>query len=246
MSKRSLSASAKGQELLRKALERQNLTQKALVDERGIASWSTVNRLFNGKPTQRQLFLEVCEELNLNWEDVAEYPEEEVTPLLELWLQLIAVASPTENMGLVLAKEETLGWGKKIPSRYEKSVRLGSHTRFEIKLETPGYLLLLQKDTLGEVYCFCPSCFAPHNKLEVGVTILPQADSPITSLPIEGEPGQEQILAIITPEVPNLQWLPTSNDEPLELNENYLVELFDYVKVIQEAQVLYTEYQILE
>ena len=61
MSKRSLSASLKGQELLRKALERQNLTQKALVDERGIASWSTVNRLFNGKSTQRQLFIEICQ-----------------------------------------------------------------------------------------------------------------------------------------------------------------------------------------
>ncbi|MEM1395741.1 MAG: helix-turn-helix transcriptional regulator, partial [Cyanobacteria bacterium P01_H01_bin.150] len=64
MSNRSLSASPQGQEILRKALERQNLTQMALVNERGIASWSTINRFFNGKPVKRELFIEICNELN--------------------------------------------------------------------------------------------------------------------------------------------------------------------------------------
>ena len=177
MSNRSLSASPQGQKLLRKALERQNLTQMALVNERGIASWSTINRFFNGKPVKRELFIEICDELDLNWQDVATFPQAEspqLTVLDKLWLQLIEIGSSTDNMGLVLAKEETLAWGIKLPSRYEKSVPIGSHIQFEINLEIQGYLLLLLKDTKGEINCFCPSCFAPNSQITAGKTTLPQ------------------------------------------------------------------------
>lgn len=246
MSNRSLSASPQGQEKLRKALERQNLTQMALVNERGIASWSTINRFFNGKPVKRELFIEICNELNLNWQDIATFPEEELNPTDALWLQLIELASPTKDIGLVLAKEQTLGWGTKSPSRYEKSVSVGAYIQVEVNLNIQGYLLLLLKDTSGEVCCFCPSCFAPENKLETGKTTLPQADSPITSFPIEGTPGKEQILAIITPKIPNLEWLPNPSDEPLTLTEDYLNTLLDYTNSSKETQILYTEYQVVK
>lgn len=162
MSNRSLTASSQGQKLLRKALERQNLTQKALINERGIASWSTINRFFNGKPVKRELFIEICDELNLNWQDIAIFHQEEspqLTALDKLWLQLIKLGSATDDMGLVLVKEETLTWGTKLPSRYEKSVRLGSYIQFEINLETQGYLLLLLKDTQGEIKLFLSFLF---------------------------------------------------------------------------------------
>ncbi|MBV6628141.1 MAG: DUF4384 domain-containing protein [Rivularia sp. (in: Bacteria)] len=249
MSNRSLSASTQGQDKLRTALERRNLTQKSLSYEGsadGIAAWSTINRFFNGKPIQRQLFIKICDELNLDWQDIAEFPEEELTPLNQLWLQLIKLGSPTEDMGLVLAKEQTLGWGTKLPSRYEKSVSVGAYIQVEVNLNIQGYLLLLLKDTSGEVCCFCPSCFAPENKLEAGKTILPQADSPITSFPIEGTPGKEQILAIITPKIPNLEWLPKPSDEPLTLTEDYLNTLLDYASDSKETQILYTEYQVIK
>ena len=249
MSNRSLNASPQGQEKLRKALERRNLTQKSLSyegDVDGIAAWSTINRFFNGKPVQRQLFIRICDELNLDWQDIATFPEEELTPLDKLWLQLIEIGSPTEDMGLVLAKEQTLGWGTKLPSRYEKSVRVGSYIQVEVNLEIQGYLLLLLKDTSGKVYCFCPSCFAPQNKLETGKTTLPQADSPITSFHIEGTPGQEQILAIITPKIPNLEWLPRPSDELLILTEDYLNTLLDYANNSTEIKLLHTEYQVIK
>ncbi|MGF1672579.1 MAG: DUF4384 domain-containing protein [Rivularia sp. (in: cyanobacteria)] len=249
MSNRSLSASPQGQEILRKALERQNLTQKSLSYDGsadGIAAWCTINRFFNGKPTQRQLFTKICDELKLDWQDIAAFPEEELTPFDKIWLQLIQLGSPTEEMGLVLTKEETLGWGTKLPSRYEKSVRIGSHIQVEVNLNMQGYLLLLLKDASGEVSCFCPSCFAPQNKLETGKIILPQADSPITSFSIEGTPGKEQILAVVTPEIPNLQWLPKPNDELLILSEDYLNTLLDYANGNTETQILYTEYQVVK
>lgn len=249
MSNRSLSASPQGQKKLRKALERRNLTQKSLSYEGsadGIAAWSTINRFFNGKPIQRQLFTKICDELNLNWQDIAEFPEEELTPLDKIWLQLIKLGSPTENMGLVLAKEQTLGWGTKLPSRYEKSVRVDTCIQVEVNLNIQGYLLLLLKNTSGEVCCVCPSCYAPQNKLETGKTILPQADSPVTSFFIEGTPGKEQILAIITPKIPNLQWLPQPSDKLLVLTEDCLNTLLDYANNSTEIQLFYTEYQVVK
>lgn len=246
---RSLVASSAGIKQARIALERQNLTQMALVNERGIASWSTINNFFNGKPVQRQIFIEICSELNLNWQDIALSPSEEeetqkLTPLDKLWQQLETLGSPTEQMGLVLVKEETLGWRWQTPSRYEKSVSLGSHIRFEINLESSGYLLLIQKDTSGKVWCFCPSCFASQPQLDTGRTIVPQEGSPMTSFPIEGDSGKEHILAVITKDAPTLDWLPQGSDTPLQLEESHLWQLLEFVNESEECQVLYTDYMI--
>lgn len=72
----SLAASEPGIQLAKLALKRRSLTQKALVNERGIASWSTVNRFFNGKPINRNIFIDLCNELDLNWEEVVIQPNE--------------------------------------------------------------------------------------------------------------------------------------------------------------------------
>ncbi|AFZ22157.1 hypothetical protein [Allocoleopsis franciscana] len=86
MAGRSLQASPQGIEKAKNALNRNNLTQKALANERGIASWSTVNKFFNGRPVDRSIFIEICQELNLDWEEIvspspsnpaAEEPESE-------------------------------------------------------------------------------------------------------------------------------------------------------------------------
>lgn len=249
MPKGSLVASPEGIKQARSALERQNLTQMALVNERGIASWSTINNFFNGKPVRRRIFIEICEEINLNWQDIVlpnleQEETQQLTPLDELWQQLQTLGSPTEQMGLVLVKEETLGWSWQTPSRYEKSVGVGSHIRFEVNLETPGHLLLLQKDTSGQLWCFCPSCFAPQSQLDTGKTTLPQEGSPLTSFPIEGAPGIEQILAVITKDAPILDWLPQGSDEPLQLEERHLMQLLEYVNQTGECEVLYTQYVV--
>ncbi|MBW4509470.1 MAG: DUF4384 domain-containing protein [Scytonematopsis contorta HA4267-MV1] len=241
MPKRSLIASPEGIKKAKSALEHQNLSQKALADVRGIASWSTINHFFNGKPVEREIFFQICEELNLDPQETAAPGEE---PLDKLWRQLQTLGSPTEEMGLVVVKEQTLGWGKQKPSKYEKSVRLGSYIQVKIDLSTPGYLILLQKDTSGEVYCFCPSCFAPQFHLHDGKTILPQQDSPITAFPLEGEPGREEILAVIFNEPPKFDWLPEGSDDPLQLEENHLNDLTKHINNNGTCKVFYTNYTL--
>ena len=254
MAGRSLVASSAGIEKAKQALERRNLNQKAFTSEIGFA-WSTVNKFFTKKPVDRTYFQEICQFLNLDWQDIVEpFSEENETQQLsaslpltleQLWLQLQALSSPTDEMGILLVKEETLGWRWQSPSRYEKSVRVGSQIQFEVNFQTPGYLLLLQKDTSGQMWCFCPSCFAPQPQLDTGKTSLPQEGSPLTSFPIEGSPGMEQILAIITESAPNLNWLPQGSDEPLELTENHLMQLLEFINKMENYSILYTEYKII-
>jgi hypothetical protein len=147
-------------------------------------------------------------------------------------------------MGIILVTVETLAWRWQNPSPYEKTVRLGSRIQFKVDFTTPGYLLLFQRDSSGTMWCFCPSCFAPQSKLESGKTRLPQEGSPINSFPIEGIPGKEEILAIITQDISGLRWLPQVNDQPLALNASHLRELLKYVGEQEDCQIWYTDYVI--
>jgi hypothetical protein len=74
---RSLQASPSGIELAKRALVRKSLTQKAIANELTIASWSTINKFFNGKPIDRFIFIEICETLDLDWERVVQNAERE-------------------------------------------------------------------------------------------------------------------------------------------------------------------------
>ncbi len=258
MSSRSLIASEAGIQLAKQALERRGSNQTMLSEELGFA-YSTVNNFFNQKPIYRTNFQEICTFLNLDWCEVAgiildekreiepaiESETESQTSLEKIWQKLKIQGSHTEKMGLVLAKEDTLAWGWGNQKRYEKSVKVGSYVQFEINLETPGFLLLIQKDTSGQVWCFCPSCFAPQPRLETGKTSLPQEGAEITAFPIEGMPGKEEILAVIARDISGLTWLPQGSDEPLELECDRITELFEFVSQQENCHVWYTDYIVI-
>ncbi|HBL60366.1 MAG TPA: hypothetical protein DDZ80_18480 [Cyanobacteria bacterium UBA8803] len=69
MAGRALGASIQGAEKARKTLERRNLSQKILSERLGL-SWATVNKFFNRKPIDRQNFLHICAELNLDGDEI--------------------------------------------------------------------------------------------------------------------------------------------------------------------------------
>ncbi|WP_413176323.1 DUF4384 domain-containing protein [Anabaena azotica] len=237
-SNRSIAASPTGIQQAKQALRLRNFTQKSLALETGL-SITTVHNFFHSIPIYRTNFEEICTFLGLDWQDIA-------TSIDQLWKQLQTLGNVTEKMGLVLVEEQTLGWGWPTSSSYEKFVRIGSYIRVEVNFDNSGYLLLLQRDTSGNIWCFCPSCFAPQPHLNTGKTCLPQEGSEITCFPIEGTPGQEEILAVITPNMPSLNWLLQASDEPLQLKESHLRELLDYMNVYKKYEVLYTEYTVIE
>ncbi len=59
------------------ALKRQSLRQIDLVEELAIAR-STVSNFFNNRPVDRQNFLDICDRLNLDWEEIVPWDDIEI------------------------------------------------------------------------------------------------------------------------------------------------------------------------
>jgi len=86
--------------------------------------------------------------------------------------------------------------------------RLRSRLRLAIESEQDGHLLLLDEGPEGTLYCLCPSHFAPDTDLPRGRSVFPQARSRYDSFVLTGQPGREQLLAIITDQPLGLDWMP--------------------------------------
>ncbi|HEY9297134.1 MAG TPA: HEAT repeat domain-containing protein [Phormidium sp.] len=82
-SERSLRVDEKHIPKVKKALARNRFgSQKALADELGFAQ-DTISRFFRGKPVDRYTFLEICNRLGLNWEDIAQLQDDTPETSLE-------------------------------------------------------------------------------------------------------------------------------------------------------------------
>ncbi|MFB2894913.1 DUF4384 domain-containing protein [Aerosakkonemataceae cyanobacterium BLCC-F50] len=205
----------------------------------------------------RQQLAAICEKLEAagcppstgdgRWLNAKRWLREEVFPQwakeqglvgLHPWEQLLKLATPTDKMGPKLAGVLDMG------SDYQECVPLGSNIIFEVKLETPGYLLLLEKGTTGRFWCLCPSVYAPQPSLPAGVAVLPQPVSGKKSFKITGSIGLEQIVAVIGKDKPNLDWLSEGSGKTLQLEEGHLNELLKCLERSGDCKVLYTEYTV--
>ncbi|MHC5724019.1 MAG: NACHT domain-containing protein, partial [Nostoc sp.] len=66
---RSLSSSPEGIQKAKRALIRYSLTQKVLADELEVTR-QPVGKFFMGKPVDRNLFVQICDRLDLEWEEI--------------------------------------------------------------------------------------------------------------------------------------------------------------------------------
>ncbi|MBD2694835.1 pentapeptide repeat-containing protein [Anabaena catenula] len=119
MGKRSFRATAAGVEKLSQAFEKYGKTQDCLAsfpsensnrDKRNqiTCSRQTVNKFLTGKPISKELFISLCNELNLNWQDIAELESEQdnnswTVPSMNRPLSNIPI---TEGTGVVTLAEE--------------------------------------------------------------------------------------------------------------------------------------------
>jgi predicted NACHT family NTPase len=84
MAKRSLKASPDGIQKAKQAFERREWTQEYLASTVGLQTRQSVWKFFTGRPIERYLFIDICFQLNLEWEEIADLPrfdEVEVVPL---------------------------------------------------------------------------------------------------------------------------------------------------------------------
>ena len=99
----------------------------------------------------------------------------------------------------------------------EHRYRLGSRIRLILESDREGHLLLLDQGTSGKIYCLCPSHFAPDTFLPRGRTILPQTQSKYDSFAVTGNSGREHLLAIVTNEPLELEYMPSDPKIPARM-----------------------------
>jgi hypothetical protein len=156
--------------------------------------------------------------------------------LEQLWEQLVDKAAKNDQMKPEIANN--LGMWNPAPT-----VPRGTPFHFVIHLATSGYLILLEKNPEGQIWCLSPSFLAPPLRLEAGEVKLPLAyQDTFTADSV----GREQIVAIITHDQLTLDWLPRDDDEPLEMRKEHLTKLLEYVEGSYDVQVLYAEYRVTE
>ena len=74
MAKRSLAASVSGQAKARQALDRSGWTQEQLALEVGLNTRQSVWKFLTGRAIDRHIFIDLCFQLNLDWQDIANFP----------------------------------------------------------------------------------------------------------------------------------------------------------------------------
>ncbi len=164
----------------------------------------------------------------------------------QLWQQLWETATPTDKLKPVLLESlSNLEMGEAEMTEEDSfSFRLNSRIRLEVNLDSAGYLLLLEKGTSGKMWCLCPSGFAPEPRHPGGWVSLPQASSRHKYFKLTGSPGQEEIVAVITKDVPRLDWLPQPGEPLLQLWEGHLTGLLEYLNLARDCQVLRMAYRV--
>ncbi|WP_026793354.1 MULTISPECIES: DUF4384 domain-containing protein [Planktothrix] len=130
------------------------------------------------------------------------------------------------------------------PNRKRHEIPVNSNLIYRVDFPKPGHLILFEREPNGTIVCLCPSEFAPESEYPGKETKLPHPNS---EYPYFGsdELGWEQLVAVITPELPPLQWLEDSRQEALEVNQDHLAGILDYVNSQTNAEVLYTEYWVV-
>ncbi|MGB3206017.1 MAG: NACHT domain-containing NTPase [Crinalium sp.] len=75
MAKRSLKASASGIEKAKNAFKCTGWTQDNLAEQVGITTRQSIWKFFSGKSVERQIFIEICFQMNLDWQEIADLPK---------------------------------------------------------------------------------------------------------------------------------------------------------------------------
>jgi hypothetical protein len=165
----------------------------------------------------------------------------------QLWQQLWEKATHTDKMKPLLVKSvATLDMGgEEIEDDEKPSVPLGSKIYFQLQLEKAGYLLLLEKGTSGKMWCLSPSGgFAPNPHLSAGVVNLPLLGARQSHFKLTGNPGVEEVVAVIAKDKPTLEWLSQVSDRLLELREDHLKGLLEYLNHSRDCQILRMAYRV--
>ncbi|WP_449418673.1 hypothetical protein [Phormidium nigroviride] len=201
---------------------------------------------FSGKGKWKQVKKQLCEVEFPKWAKERGLIAETLLNFEQMWENLKTKATRTNKMGVVLAPQlTTSGLTHPEPSDYLESVPINSDILFKANLDCQGHLILLEREPSGAVCCVCPSKYAPDSRYTLNQMTLPQFPPSPHPAFTATELGKEQLLALITQDLPPLAWLGESKQKVVKLDRPHLQELLDYLDGVSQSQVFYTEYRVM-
>jgi Domain of unknown function (DUF4384) len=167
-----------------------------------------------------------------------------------LWRKLLCIAEYTENkMGLISHNQNQSKEFRKLRRRnndgdkYLRQVKIDEDVLVSVFPESKGYLLLLQRDSLGQIYCLAPSIYMPDNQILNNEYIIPQDGSPISS----NISGKTELFAIVISDITKFDWLIDAKTDELIINLECLKQLFEHLKLNRDKlEVFYTNFLVIE
>lgn len=124
---------------------------------------------------------------------------------------------------------------------HRQKVPMNSDLTYRVISPQVGHLILFEREPNGTIMCLCPSEYAPSSYHAGKETKLPSEYESFGS----DELGWEQLLAVITPELPPFPWLEDSRKKALKVDQEHLAGILDYVNGQTNAEVLYTQYLVV-
>jgi serine/threonine protein kinase len=158
-------------------------------------------------------------------------------PTRNAFERLWEMAKPTEQIApLSFDRVQKRGLGN---AQHQKQYvyHLGSRICLLIDLKTKGHLTLLDEGADGIIYCLCPSQFALNTKIKTKQHYLPHENSRFEFFHLDGKPGKERLVAIVTKEPLRLNWLPNDPETPARtLSETDMETLLNNLKDLNKEQ----------
>ena len=113
MTKRSLKTSEIGQAKAKQALLCKGWTQDYLATEVGLSTRNSVWKFLSGRPIDRNIFMEICFQLDLEWQDLADLPQstpipDSLSPVTQDLPPVAPILAPENLFSLVKEKGRSL------------------------------------------------------------------------------------------------------------------------------------------
>lgn len=229
-------ASPEGKKAIDRVISQRDLRYQdyaAMSIELDISS-RTIGKFVSRGEVKKSTAEKIINYLNLNRSNIipdAEWNKgtaDESVSLDEQWDDLCQRAKFAPlRLKMVLAAEARAGFADKGEGKYLTEIVAGSKVWIHLEVQQPGYLILLDLDSAGEITCLSPSEYVPKYLLEPGIEQLPQKTSservfqPATL-------GKEVLLAAILPEEPTFDWLKKKECQVLDAEQ--LGDLLNYLK----------------
>ncbi len=182
MAKRSLKASTAGIQRAKQAFERRAWTQEYLASAVGLQTRQSIWKFFSGRPIERHLFIDICFQLDLDWEEIADLPRFE--PIVSESTPQPDAATASPDNSTILAEQQT--WLEQVRSQVASLIQNQCGV-------VPAALDLEQPLPLSQIYTDVNLLehLSSHRWLELADLQNATNDSPTHSSLLDGAPSRD-------------------------------------------------------